>query len=154
LKYSTDTSAILDAWVRNYPPDVFPVVWAKLEELVDKGALFATEEVLRELEAKHDDVYEWAREHRHMFISIDLRIQAVVKQILGQHKKLIDQRKGRSGADPFVIALAKLRGCAVLTAEKPSNNPEKRPRIPDVCDALGIKWLNVLELFREQGWTF
>jgi len=149
-----DTSAIIDAWMRNYAPDIFPAVWARLEELIDRGALIATEEVLHELQRKHDDVYKWAKQHGHMFVPIDARIQAAVKRILRDHKKLIDERKGRSGADPFVIALAQVQRCAVLTAEGPTKSPERRPHIPDVCDALGIRCLNMLQLFREQGWTF
>jgi hypothetical protein len=34
LKYSLDTSAILEAWRRRYPPDVFPVVWRRIEDLI------------------------------------------------------------------------------------------------------------------------
>ena len=26
--------------------------------------------------------------------------------------------------------------------------------IPDVCEAYGIPWINVIEFIREQGWTF
>jgi hypothetical protein len=154
LKYSIDTSAILDGWVRYYPPDVFPHVWEKLDRMIGRGELVATEVVLAELEKKHDEVYKWARERKDMFVAIDLRIQAAVKKILRRHKKLIDERKAGPGADPFVIALAQVEGYAVVTGEKPSGSPEKRPRIPDVCKALGIRYLNMLELFREQGWTF
>jgi hypothetical protein len=55
-----------------------------------------------------------------------------VIEILRDHKKLVDTRKNRSGADPFVIALAKVEGCNVITGEKPTNRLE-RPHIPDVC---------------------
>ena len=52
MKYSIDTSAILDAWVRGFPPDVVPGFWVRFEELIDNGQLIATEEVLYELEKK------------------------------------------------------------------------------------------------------
>lgn len=152
-RYSIDTSAILDGWVRNYPPDVFPPAWIKLGKLITEGILIATEEVLFDLKRKDDDVYKWAYEHRQMFIPIDEEIQKVVKDILLKHKKLIDTRKNRSGSDPFVIALAKIKDCNVITGEKPTNSID-RPNIPDVCNALGIRWLSMLELFREQGWRF
>ncbi len=153
MKYSIDTSAILDGWRRYYPPDVFPQVWSKLDELINDGILIATEEVLLELEKKDDEVHKWAKGRSHMFIPIDTLIQMEVSKILKAHKKLIDERKNRSGADPFVIALARMKDCTVLTGERPSNS-NNRPHIPDVCNVLSIHWVNMLEMFREQGWVF
>jgi hypothetical protein len=154
LKYSVDTSALLDGWRRYYPPDVFPPVWEKIDELIEGEILVASEEVILELKRKDDDVYGWAKERSGMFVpSADKDIQIAVSRILADHKKLIDERKNRSGADPWVIAVAQVRECAVLTGEKPTGNP-KRPNIPDVCSALGIRWINMLQLFREQHWVF
>lgn len=154
MKYSVDTSALLDGWRRYYPPDVFPPVWQKLGELIKDKILVASEEVLFELQRKDDDVYRWARDRSHMFVpTSDARIQIAVSQILANHKKLIDERKNRSGADPWVIAVAQIYKCAVLTGERPARSP-KRPNIPDVCEALGIRWVNMLQLFRDQRWVF
>ena len=52
MRYSIDTSAILDAWIRGFPPDVVPGFWERFEELIDIGQLIATEEVLYELKKK------------------------------------------------------------------------------------------------------
>jgi hypothetical protein len=57
LKYSIDTSAILEAWRRRYPPDVFPAVWQRLEQMIERGDLGASEEVLLELEKRDDEVH-------------------------------------------------------------------------------------------------
>jgi hypothetical protein len=50
-----------------------------------------------------------------------------------------------------VIALARMEGGTVICEErrKPS-----RPHIPDVCDALGIPCIPLLDLVREQGWHY
>lgn len=152
MKYSVDTSALIGAWNRHYPPDIFPQLWRKFEDLIAEGQLVASEEVLFELERKDDAVLGWAKKQQGFFVPTDAPIQIAVRGILSAHRKLIDERKGRSGADPFVIALAKLNNCAVLTDEKPTNRPD-RPHIPDVCDDLGIPWLDLLRLFREQNWV-
>ncbi len=60
MKYSIDTSAILDGWNRYYPPDVFPGLWRRLEGLIGDGHLKATEEVRMELERKDDEAFSWA----------------------------------------------------------------------------------------------
>ena len=41
MTYCIDTSAILDGWVRNYPRDVFPTLWDKLEKMIVDGRLEA-----------------------------------------------------------------------------------------------------------------
>jgi len=153
MRYSIDTSALLDAWVRYYPPDVIPGLWKKLEELIQADRIIATKEVLIELEKKEDDVYRWAKKQMKMFREIDANIQLIVRDILRDYRRLVDTRKSRSMADPFVIALAKVENCKVITAEKPTNNLEK-PNIPDVCHALGIPCITILELCREENWKF
>ena len=60
---------------------------------------------------------------------------------------------GRNAADPFVIGLARARGGTVVTEETLSGNLE-RPRIPDVCDAVGVPWLNLIGFVSAQGWSF
>jgi len=153
LKYSIDTSALLDGWRRYYPPDMFPSVWVRLDGLINTGHLIATEEVFFELEKQDDGLYRWVHDRQRLCVPIDEAIQSIVSSILAQHKQIIDTRKNRSGADPFVIALAKVEGGAVVTGERPTGRLQ-RPNIPDVCDAMGMRWLNLLQLFREQGWTF
>lgn len=153
MRYSIDTSAILDGWRRDYPPDVFPIIWEKIEYLIDSCELKATEEVLVELERKDDDVYGWARRQDKLFIPIDTRIQIIVARIMNDYPKLVDTRKTRTSADPFVIALAKNNSCTVVTSEKPTNKVN-RPNIPDVCSQIGIQTIDLLQLFREQEWVF
>jgi len=153
LEYSLDSSTIIETWVRGFPPELFPPVWSKLEELIQNEVLRASQEVLIELEKKDDRVYQWAMKQPHMFLPSTVPIQRCVKDILAQYPRLIDTRKNRSGADPFVIAVAMVHGCAVISEETPTYSTN-RPKIPDVCAGLGIRYLNMLQLFREQGWVF
>lgn len=153
MRYSIDTSSILDGWRRYYPPDVFPKLWEKLDELINKGELKATEEVLAELEKKDDEVHEWAKKRPQLFVPINMEIQQIVSDILENYERLADTRKNRTSADPFVIALAQINNACVVTGEHPTNNIEK-PNIPDVCRIMRIHYINFLSLIREQGWVF
>ena len=148
-----NTSAILEGWVRYYPPDTFPGLWNQLDQLIADGQLIATEEVLIELEKKEDTAYDWFRQRGSMFIPIDEEIQASVGELLLKYERLVDTSKGRSMCDPFVIALAQLQHCAVVTAEKRTGNPNK-PKIPDVCVDLNIETLSLLDLIRKNRWVF
>lgn len=154
MKYSIDTSAILDGWRRYYPPDTFPGLWDKLNVLIQQGHLQATEEVLHELEKKDDEVFEWAKAREDaFFIPLDADIQPVVADILEDFEKLVDTRANRSAADPFVIALAKLNRCCVVTGERATTS-SGRPNIPDVCSALRIPCITLLQMIQSERWTF
>jgi len=73
--------------------------------------------------------------------------------VLAQHPKLMGTGGNRNAADPFVIGLAHARGCVVVTEETLSGRLDK-PRIPDVCIALGLPWTNLVGFIGQQGWQF
>ena len=75
-----------------------------------------------ELEKKEDEAFAWAKAQEDLFVPMDDEIQDAVSAILADHPRLLDTRRGRSGADPFVIALAKVRGCTVVTGEHRSGS--------------------------------
>lgn len=151
--YSIDTSAILDAWVRWYPPDVFSSLWQNIERLIEDGSLRATEEVRVELEKKEDEVFRWAKGQDRLFLPLTQEVQIAAQEILTAFPRLVDSRKERSQADPFVIALAKVNNATVITGEKNVGTPQK-PRIPLVCNHFGIRCINMVKFIREQGWIF
>lgn len=152
MSYSVDTSALTEAWVRSYPPDVFPSLWHHLEELVKKRRLLAVDEVLHELERKDDDLYQWClAKKKKMFILLgrNQQIQRRAARIINQFASLINPSNPRGGADPFVIALAAEWELTVVTGER--SKPSK-PKIPDVCRELGIPCISLVELFKNEGW--
>src|SRR5690242_13999737 len=108
--YCIDTSSLLEAWVRAYPRAVFPSLWDKVEALIADARLCSPEEVQREIEKKEDELNTWAKAQTGLFVPLDADQAIEVKRILRDVPLLVDSSKGRSGGDPWVIALAKLRG--------------------------------------------
>ena len=151
MQYSIDTSALIDAWVRFYAPDVFPRWWVLFEESIREGAVRASQAVLLELEKKEDKIHAWAKAQPLFVFPIDSDIQKEVSSILANYERLVDTRKSRYAADPFVIALAKLNNACVITGENSSGNINK-PNIPDVCRDLNVHCKNLLEFMRELKW--
>jgi hypothetical protein len=150
MKYSLDTSSLIEGFRRIFPYEIVPTFWNRdLPALIEAGDVRATEVVRWELEAEDDEVLAFVREQEDLFVEIDEAVQIQVREILNAHGRLI--RAGRSGADPFVIGLARMNGCAVVCEErrKPS-----APKIPDVCDALGIPCIPLLELVRQRGLSY
>jgi len=150
MAYSLDSSGILDLF-RIYPPDVFPTIWTQMESAASDRIVLAIDEVYRELEKKDDGAFQWLKARRGMIVALDTEIQQRVADILTAHPRLVDTRKNRSSGDPFVIALAQARGLVVVTGERASGVIAK-PNIPDVCAALKIACIDVLSMFRNEGW--
>lgn len=151
--YSFDTSGLMDGWNRYYPPDVFPPLWEEIDASIGKQEIACTEEVLREIAKKDDALHGWVKGHNGFFIPIDQAQQEAVGEILTAFPRLVDTRRNRSQADPFVIALARVRKAVVVTGERSSGTSEK-PRIPNVCDHFGVRCIGLLEFIRERKLKF
>lgn len=123
-----------------------------MENSIDEGIMIAPDMVLLELKRKEDSLYEWAKNQEKLFVPLSTEIQVIHTDIINAYPKLIDSSKNRSMCDPWVIALAQLHGGKVVTEE--SRGSEKRPKIPDVCDALGIECLRIADLIEELNWSF
>ena len=154
VRYCIDTSSLVHAYQRSYPPDVLPRLWdEKLDSLIDTGRLISPVDVLEELKKKHDWLHGWAKSRPNMFVEID-QYEPQLGEIMASYPRLVDTKRGKSGADPMVIALAlsQIPGCTVITEE--AFGSDKSPRIPNVCQALRLPCINVLQLLRDQKWSF
>lgn len=149
FKYAVDTCS-LTALRRIYPADVFPTAWKKIDQLIQNSIICSCEEVYLEITTQDDSLSDWAKAKRRMFLPIDMQIQSKVTQILSSHPTLLDLKKNKSGADPFLIAVALIHECSVVTEEKASGGPHKS-KIPDVCKAYNIECIPLLEMLRREG---
>ena len=153
MAYSLDTSAILDGWVRYYAPDVFPSFWAKLEELLQQGGAKISKQVHVELCEQEDGAADWVQACDGALVEIDEQCFMIAQDIGEKFPGWVTKKK--NGADPFVIALAETDGLKVITGERVSgsDNPKKM-KIPDVCSKRGVGCGAMVDLIREQGWSF
>lgn len=148
-KYIIDTCS-LTAMRRVYPRDVFPSAWEKLEDLAESEIIASTEDVFEEIKSQDDDLLEWANDYEEIFYPLSEEIQRGAIKVLESHDNLVDLKKRKSGADPFVIATAMVHSCTVVTEEKPSGG-ENRSKIPDVCQDYDIKCIKILDMLRDEG---
>ena len=151
MTYSIDSSALIHAWRRAYRPKNFPSFWQHMDELIDEHRLKASIEVLTELKRKDDDIYEWCKERREkLFVELDEETQDAVVALMANYPRLVDTAKGRSGGDPFVIALA--QSTAIQMTVVTEENPGKT-KIPDVCLAEGIEVMKIVDLIEQEDWV-
>lgn len=153
--YSIDSGALIDAWLRKYPPDFLPSLWESIRALIAAGTLAAPEEVLLELERGGDDLYEWAESQDGLFRPPTPEIQARVAHIVNTFPNFLPERSPDGvWADPYVIALAQEAGAAVVTSELVAPPNARRLKIPNVCATLGVRCITPLAFFRERKWHF
>ena len=119
------------------------------------GHVVASVEVLSELERKDDDVYKWCKRlAANLSVDVDDDQQLHMRYIMGAYPRLVDTVKGRSGADPFVIAVARSRVKQIVVVSEEDFGKKDSPRIPDVCRAEGIRCLKLADFIDSVGWRF
>lgn len=151
--YSFDTSSLLNGRRDLLPPGTFVTLWANIESMIAAGQIRCADEVRYELAKREDAVLDWAKSQTELFVALTADVQVAAREVLSAHPRLVGIGGGRNSADPFVIGLARARNGVVVTEELLTGNIG-RPRIPDVCDAIGVPWLNLVRFVQEQGWTF
>ncbi len=151
-KYIFDSGPFID--LKNYPPDVFSSLWSHFAQLIQEGNIISSSEVFREIENYDDEIAEWAKLNKQIFIKPTIEEQRLVQQILEKHPELVKEEAillGKPYADPFVIAQAKSHNCILVHQEKLKPNAHK---IPNVCEDFGVDEIALFEFFRKEKWNF
>lgn len=152
--YCLDTNALIQPWTKYYSMIVCPSYWEILDRLAQDQIVFCTSEVGREIEKVDDGLYAWVKQRPYLIRDVDAQVMTHLRNILQDYPRLVDTRKSRSMADPWVIAHAIAEKAVVVTKEEPSNGKSNRVKIPDVCQHLGIRWINDYRFVEELGIRF
>lgn len=163
--YCLDANVLIEAWQKYYAPEICPDYWEILNELGKRGRIFIAEEVKNEIvvtddvEKKEDDLSRWLKRSS---IPVHKPTENVIKcwksiiQANPLHKLLVDSVKSRSLADPWVISHALDKNATVVTKESPITSPNaKKPvTIPNVCENMGVRWIDDFAFVKEIGLKF
>lgn len=152
LIYSIDSSALIHGWRRVYRPRNFSAFWTQMDQLIEESRLRCSVEVYNELQKKDDELFKWCKDRKEgLVVEIDEETQTHLARIMVAYPRLVDTVKGRSGADPFVIALAATTDplMVVVTEEFAG-----KTRIPDVCAAEKIQCCGLADMIEKENWTF
>jgi hypothetical protein len=158
--YVIDTCSLIEL-EHHSPIDVFPSVWASLEDLIKKKLLFAPKEVLKEIKSENNQLYNWSKKQKNFFRDVTPKQIEIVKKILQIYPSIVKIDRPNC-ADPFVIALAiEMSNDSqktlypvkriVVTEEKLRGNSI---RIPLICQTYSIDCINIIEMFREERLKF
>lgn len=161
--YLLDANVLMTANNTYYPIDVVPEFWSWLFHQCAAGHVKMPIETFEEVrdgstDAERDLLYAWVHDATHkQAIVLDedvdlLLVQQVIAE--GYADDLTDDEVEQIGRDPFLIAyaLASRTDRIVVTneASKPSRRRQNR-HIPDVCNGLGIRWVDTFGMLRALG---
>jgi predicted nucleic acid-binding protein len=149
-KYCLDTNVLIQAWQKYYAPNICPDYWSLLDDLGSKGIIFIPQMVSEEIYRTDDDLSKWLKNSRLPISKIDTNVTNFLKSIYSAHPShvhLVDNTKQRSLADPWVIAHAINENATVVTKEeKVTAVNTNKIKIPNVCENMGVPWINDFEL--------
>src|SRR5690606_2388943 len=97
-----------------------------------------------------DELHAWCKKHAEMFLPINDELQHNVIEIMGSYPRLVDTVKGRSAADPFVIAVARMNDPEYIVLSEENPGRLNSPKIPDVCKAEGLHCYRLVDLIQQE----
>ncbi len=152
-KYCLDANVLIQAWQKYYNPKFCPDYWDILIELGKQDKIFIPEFVYEEITRTEDDLSKWVKASKIPIKKISEPVTICLQKIYAAdpvHKNLVDNITGRSLADPWVIAHSLHENATVVTKEeKITALNSKRIRIPNVCDNMGVRWINDFQFIDE-----
>lgn len=152
-KYCLDANVLIQAWQKYYNPRFCPDYWVLLSELGKQDKIFIPEVVYEEITRTEDELSEWLKQSKIPILKISEPVTICLQRIYAAdplHKNLVDNTKARSLADPWVIAHALHENATVVTKEeKVTALNSTRIKIPNVCENMGIRWINDFQFIDE-----
>lgn len=152
-KYIFDANCFIEPWNKFYSYDFFKPFWDEfVKNTCQDGVMLIQQEIYDEIIKKDDRLADWLKQQNFSIIATDVETARSVTNINEQFRSLVKESKGRSLADPFIIALAQREGAIVVTLE--DHGSEAKPKIPYVCDALKVKCINLFDFIKENDVQF
>ncbi|NLR63269.1 DUF4411 family protein [Chitinophaga varians] len=157
-KYCIDANVLIQAWQKYYNPKFCPDYWNVLIELGKQGVIFIPEMVYEEIIRTEDDLSKWLKNSKIPIHKMSEPVTLCLQRIFSNnplHKNLVDNTKARSLADPWVIAHALNENATVVTKEeKVTALNSVKIKIPNVCENMGVRWINDFEFIQELDLQF
>ena len=158
--YILDSNFFIQAHRSNYPFDVLPSFWAKIEQLANRELIISIDKVRDEIFQNDDELTNWCQSKlpTNFFKDSSISINEYASLVSWANSKTdhfnqraIEQFLDNDNADAWIISFAINQKIPILTHEK--SEPERRSRIkiPDVCIDHGVNYFNTVEMLRNLG---
>ena len=153
MLYLLDADVPIDANQYYYPVDRVPQFWDWLLALGQGGQVKIPQEIYDEVTAGNDAAADWLKKNAADLLLNETVLPPVVNQVIstGYAPDLTDDEIEQIGKNMFLIAYALVEPAnrTVVSNEvsRPSRTRANR-HIPDVCQDLGIRSINIFTLIQ------
>jgi hypothetical protein len=144
--YIVDADSWIKCYEETYPIDVFPGLWDLIREAALDEMIITPRQAINETGDGSKGVSAWVRTIQPSIVLNETpkvvdRMNEVVKQFSDLTRGIAES------ADPWLVAHARGRSNAVVVTEE-KRSLGGRKKLPDVCEAFGVKSIDVLTMFR------
>ena len=158
MAYLLDANVFITAKNNYYGFDFCRAFWDWLEQAHDAGSVFSVERVYDELIERGDDLSDWCRDRRSLFLPLagdDVRAVATVNRWANDSADYDPAAKAEfaDAADSFLVAQALAGRHTVVTHERISDG-RKRIKIPNAAAAHGVSWCTPFHMLRVERARF
>jgi len=163
--YVVDSNFFIQAHRATYPLDIATSFWNKVKQLAQAGTIVSIDKVRNELYDKNDELEAWCRENLpNDFFKDSDDVMLQYGQVsswaisLSYHflPNALNEFLDADEADAFLVAyaLANANQRIIVTQEVSQPGRRNKIKIPEPCQALGVRYMNAMEMFRTLGETF
>ena len=157
MLYLLDANVLIRAHEDYYGIDQVPQFWDWLLATATAGTVKMPFEIHDEIAISTGPLKNWITqtEVKRALILDEEADQGLLNQVIGRGyaNDLTDSEIEEIGRDPFLVTYAMMgEDRVVVTKEvsKPSKQRANR-RIPDVCNAFNVPWMNDFDFFKATG---
>ncbi|BCW92316.1 MAG: twitching motility protein PilT [Thermoanaerobaculum sp.] len=158
--YVLDSDVFMTAARSYYAFDLVPKFWDALVQEARNGRLLSIDRVKHEIDRGKDKLKDWANNDFHTwFVSTSSpAILDAYRRIMQwglNHNQFTGGAKHEfakaDNADPWLVAYAVAERCVVVTNEKFDAKIRRSIKIPNVCQAFNVQYVDLFEMLRRLG---
>ena len=153
-KYVIDSCSLIKPYKTIYRMNVVPSFWNTMREKILSGEIIICEKVYDEICLNRDTLSSWLKsivDGTTLVAHVDPDILNNVSIIVNNVNSHIPPYKVSAistfngCADPFVVATAKALNCSIITEEVSAPDSISSIKMPDVCVAEGVPYVNICD---------
>jgi hypothetical protein len=163
--YVVDSNFFIQTHRDSYPLDIAFSFWKKVKQLADEGKIISIDKVQDEIYDKNDALKAWCLANLpNDFFKDSSGIMSQYSQVStwavsrNSHysPNAVNEFLAADEADAFLVAyvLADTVNRTLVTQETSEPNRKSKIKIPEPCNVFGLRYIKMMEMFRELGVTF
>lgn len=159
MAYILDTNILIRS-KNEMPIELWPSFWSKLCQMMTDGHVLSNISVRDEINRGKDELTLWIANNapRGFFVEND-------NEVMAKYAEVLNWANGNSiftplaiaefaqVADAYLVATAAAKGYVLVTNESSDPLCRRRVKIPDACNALGVRYCDLNQVLRELGIT-